>query len=176
MRTAFTFLMLATISACAPAPAPAPAPDFASDQQTADLDAIRTAKVQTWRQLYREQNADGLRDFLLDGFVVIGADGSVSTKAEEVAWLEANPWSGPDDFEYIVDDVVFQSPDVAMVYGHGRAMRLEDGKPECIETYRSSNLFRRSEGRWRPAFSHLSGVACLSEEEFTKRFAKKDGA
>jgi hypothetical protein len=57
-----------------------------------------------------------------------------------------------------------------MVYGHGRGTRMKDGQAECIETYRSSNLFRRSDGRWRPAFSHLSGVDCLDSQAFAQRY------
>ena len=149
----------------------APTPDtVSSEQQSADIEALKIAKVQTWRQLYRDQDAEGLEHFLLDGFRVIGADGSISTKAEEVAWLANHPWSGAADFEYIVENIVFQGPDVAIVYGHGRGTRMINGQPECIETYRSSNLFRRSEGRWRPAFSHLSGAECLSREAFAQRY------
>ena len=169
MRTRLAILLLLPITACSPAP-----DSQHVGQRATDIEALRTAKVQTWRQLYRDQDAEGLANFLVDDFVVIGADGVISTKAEEVAWLAGNAWSGPDDFQYIIEDIVFHSTDVAMVYGHGRATRITDGKPECIETYRSSNLFRRNDGRWRPAFSHLSGVACVSEEEFVKRYARKE--
>lgn len=162
-------LFLCVACGCAPGPRPA-----ATAERAADIDAITTAKVQTWRQLYREQDAAGLNDFLLDDFIVIGADGTLSTKTEEVAWLAGHAWSGPEDFVYVVEDIVFQGPDVAMVYGHGKATRLQEGKPACLETYRSSNLFRRSEGRWRPGFSHLSGVDCLSADEFEKRYPTID--
>jgi len=163
MRTGLLLLLIAA-GGCTTAPE---APQL---HYTSDIELLKVAKVQTWRQLYRDQDAKGLENFLLDGFVVIGADGHLSTKAEEVAWLAKNSWSGAEDFEYVVEGIVFEGQDVAMVYGHGRGTRMKDGLPECIETYRSSNLFRRSEGRWRPAFSHLSGVECLSPEAFAKRY------
>jgi ketosteroid isomerase-like protein len=166
MRTRLALLLLLAAYGCTPASQTA-----GPQSRAADIETLGLAKVETWRRLYQQQDSAGLNDFLLDDFIVIGPDGSISTKAEEVAWLAENTWSGPDDFVYVIEDIVFQDADIAMVYGHGRATRREPGKPECVETYRSSNLFRRIEGQWRPGFSHLSGVACLSAEEFDKRFA-----
>src|SRR5688572_19229314 len=82
LRNGLVSLFLIVACGCAPTSQPAGTPGRA-----ADLDAIRMAKVETWRQLYRNQDSAGLNDFLLDDFIVIGADGSLTTKAEEVEWL-----------------------------------------------------------------------------------------
>ena len=58
--------------------------------RTTDVDAVTRAKVETWRRLYQQQDADGLRRLLADDFIVIDDEGTVSTKDAEVAWLAKN--------------------------------------------------------------------------------------
>ena len=113
--------------------------------RTTDVDAVARAKVETWRRFYQQQDADGLRRFLADDFIVIDDEGTVSTKDAEVAWLAKNAWSGPADFLYVIDRISFPASDVALVVGHGFGTRVADGKEPCIETYRSSNVFQRIE-------------------------------
>lgn len=134
--------------------------EAAAQDRAADRAAITHAKVETWRSLYRNQDADGLGRFLKDGFILIGEDGSVTPKKEEVAWLAANPWSGSDDFAYTVEDIIFTSDATAIVYGHGDSTgEDEEGRP-CRQTYWSSNTLVKEGGAWRPIFSHVSGVRC----------------
>ncbi len=134
--------------------------EAAAEDRAADRAAITHAKVETWRSLYRTQNAEGLDRFLKDGFILIGDDGSVTAKQEEVAWLAANAWGGPDDFVYTVEDIIFTSETTAIVYGHGDSTgEDEDGRP-CRQTYWSSNTLVKEGGAWRPIFSHVSGARC----------------
>jgi len=134
--------------------------DDRTGDRMADRKAIAKAKVETWRAFYRDQDVAGLGNFLMDEFVVIGPDGAVRTKTEELAWLAENEWGGADDFLYSVDDIIFVSETVALVYGRGNSTRLTDEGAQCRHTYRSSNTLVKAGDRWRPVLSHVSGVRC----------------
>ena len=132
----------------------------AGDRQD-DIAVLTEKKIEVWPRLYAERDAAGLDEFLADGFKVLNPDGSVRTKAEEMAWLRDTP---PDqeesDFLFTIDDIVFAADNVAIVYGHGDSTREnEDGQP-CHHNYWSSNTFIRQNGIWKPVFSHISGVTC----------------
>ena len=105
--------------------------------------ALTRAKVETWRRFYQQQNAEGLRRFLTDDFIVIDAAGNVGTKSSQVAWLAKNAWSGPADFLYVIDRISFLGPDAAIVVGHGSGTRI--GR------------------RWRFLHRNLPFVECLSK-------------
>lgn len=133
---------------------------YASDRAE-DREALTQAKVIKWRQLYFDQDAAGLDEFLLDDFVLIRSDGTTRTKAEEVSRLAANPWSGPEDFLFTVVGIIFLGDDAALVYGHGDSTRAtSDGVP-CAHRYWSSNTFSKVGDTWRPASSHVSGATCV---------------
>ncbi|HEU4781410.1 MAG TPA: nuclear transport factor 2 family protein [Steroidobacteraceae bacterium] len=145
----------------------------AEPHRAADIEAVTRAKVETWRQLYRQQDAEGLRRFLSDDFIVIDADGNVSKKDAEVEWLAKNKWDGPADFLYVIDRITFPAADVAIVVGHGSSTRAQEGKEPCIDTYRSSNVFRRVAGAWRPTLSHISGARCISRRDYDALYDRK---
>lgn len=150
-----SILGLFCLSACA-----AMAPVSASqDDVVATLTEI---KINEWPSYYKRQDADGLANFLSRDFVFITDDGSRSDYAKEVDWVRNNPWAGSanDDFIYRIEDISFQSNDVAIIYGEGTSTRTtEDGAP-CQHSYWSSNTLRIEDGRWKPTFSHVSGVKC----------------
>jgi len=120
---------------------------------------LEILKVQRWRQLYRENDTEGLTDFLADDFIIIGADGGMTTKAEIIMDLEANPWDMPEDFLYTVTGILFPTEKSAIVYGYGESTRKREGGA-CLHIYTSSNVFRYDEGRWRPVSSHVSDASC----------------
>lgn len=132
----------------------------AGDRQD-DVAVLTEKKVIVWPRLYAERNAAGLDEFLADGFKMLEPDGSVRTKAEEIAWLQQTP---PDkvksDFLFTIEEIVFAGDTIAIVYGHGDSTReTEDGQP-CRHNYWSSNTFIRQDRVWKPIFSHVSGVTC----------------
>lgn len=136
----------------------------ASDRQD-DVAVLTEKKVTIWPALYAERDADGLDEFLADGFKVLEPDGSIRTKDEEIAWLRATPPDKePSDFIFTIDEIFFANDTVAVVYGHGDSTReTEDGQP-CHHNYWSSNTFLKQDGVWKPVFSHISGVTCTSIE------------
>jgi len=147
-------LISLSLLACSENNAP---PDQASDEAT-----LSRIKLEDWPGYYKNQDADGLAAFLHPDFVFITDDGSRSTYQDEVDWVRENPWGGSanDDFVYHIEDIQFTSHDTAIIYGEGTSTRTtNDGQP-CAHSYWSSNTLRRVEGRWRPTFSHVSGVKC----------------
>ena len=137
---------------------------YAGDRDD-DIADLTDKKVNVWPKLYAERDADGLDRFLADGFKILEPDGTVRTKADEIAWLRQTP---PDnkksDFLFTVDEIVFADDGIAIVYGHGDSTRrTEDGRP-CHHNYWSSNTFIRVDGDWKPVFSHVSGVMCAPIE------------
>ncbi|NNE57298.1 MAG: nuclear transport factor 2 family protein [Hellea sp.] len=121
--------------------------------------ALQTAKVETWRALYRDNDVKGLEAFLADDFVMIQADGAVTTKLEILQDLSDNPWDMPEDFLYTVTGIVFPSSTSAIVFGHGDSSRIVDGQ-NCHHRYTSSNGFRYEADKWRPVSSHVSDASC----------------
>ena len=136
----------------------------ASDRQH-DVDVLTEKKVTVWPKLYAERNADGLDEFLADGFKVLESHGSVRTKAEEIAWLrEAPPDDEKSDFLFTIDEIVFAADNVAIVYGHGDSTRETDNGDPCHHNYWSSNTFIKQDDVWKPVFSHVSGITCTQIE------------
>lgn len=136
----------------------------ASDRQD-DVAVLTEKKALVWPKLYAERDADGLDEFLADGFKVLEPDGSIRTKNEEIAWLrETPPDEEQSDFFFTIEEIVFAADNVAIVYGHGDSTReTEDGQP-CHHNYWSSNTFIRQDSVWKPVFSHVSGVTCTQIE------------
>jgi ketosteroid isomerase-like protein len=127
----------------------------------ADIDAITKAKLTDWPAYYKANDADGLANFLADGFVALSDDGSSETKEQVVAWVRANKWAGGDNgFSYKISDIAFYGPDVANVYGVGSY-----NAKDCRMRYTSANIFVRDGGRWKPKFSHTSAAACEKDKD-----------
>ena len=131
-----------------------------SDKNT--LAVLTEIKINEWPSYYKNQDADGLAAFLSEDFVFITDNGSRSSYQQEVDWVRNNPWSGADndDFVYRIEDIVFQSHTVAIIYGEGTSTRTSDDGELCHHSYWSSNTLRMEDGRWKPTFSHVSGVKC----------------
>jgi hypothetical protein len=126
-----------------------------------DRAALTKAKLQDWPGYYKANDADGLADFLADGFIALSDDGSSETKDEVVAWVRTNKWGGADNgFSYQISDIAFYGPDVANVYGVGSY-----NTKECRMRYTSANIFVRDGTRWRPKFSHTSAATCEKDEK-----------
>ncbi len=126
-----------------------------------DIADLTEKKVYVWPRIYSERDADALDVFLADSFKMLEPGGSVRTKAQEIRWLlDTPPDSEQSDFIFTIEEILFPSADLAIVYGHGDSTReTSDGRP-CHHNYWSSNTFIRQDGTWKPVFSHVSGVTC----------------
>lgn len=140
--------------------------DEADARRAADIAALTDIKVNEWRRIYAERDADALEKFLGDDFVVLSPVGVVSTKADEIAYLRDTPRDTVrSDFVYTIKDILFQDDDVAVIFGHGDSTRQTDDGAPCHHRYWSSNTLARVDGEWKALFSHVSDAACTPLEE-----------
>lgn len=138
---------------------------LAAPDRANDVAALREAKLIAWPGYYKAQDADGLAAFLAEGFVALSDDGSAETKADAVAWVRANPWSGgSNNFQYEIRDIAFYAADVANVYGVGSFDGKAANGSACRMRYTSANIFVREGARWKPKFSHTSKAACAAKD------------
>jgi len=154
-RLITVFLLFFLLTGCG-------AKDASLVDRAKDIETLRDIKLVQWPAYYKNNDADGLSNFLHEDFVFIMNDGSISTYAEEVDWVRNNEWSGDanDDFVYHIKDIEFLSDDVAMIYGQGTSTRKTKAGEPCAHSYWSSNILRRVDGRWRASSSHVSGDKC----------------
>lgn len=126
---------------------------------------LQPTRMDVMRSFVRLTGADGLDEFLADGFKVLEPDGSVRTKKEEITWLrETPPDEEPSDFIFTIKEILLATDSIAVVYGRGDSTReSEDGQP-CHHNYSSSNTFTKQDGAWKPVFSHISGITCTRIE------------
>ena len=122
-----------------------------SPSLAADEAELRRLKIVEWPRVYREQDVAGLDALLHPEFQVFSGD-TVSTKAEELAWVRANPWRH-EDFTYTIT-LLLVLGDAAIVNGEG-VMRSGRGAEAHQMRYRSSNMFVRVDGRWQAISSHV---------------------
>ncbi len=132
--------------------------DFPSEKTARE--ALTIAKVETWREIYRANDADALDAFLANDFILISPDGTTQSKSDAVSDLRDNPWDMPEDFLYTVDGIIFPARDTAIVYGQGNSTRINSEGAPCHHSYTSSNGFKYINGQWRPVSSHPSGSSC----------------
>ena len=137
------------------------ASDVTAGDRQEDIAILTEKKVIVWPKLYAERDADGLDEFLADGFKVLEPDGTVRTKGDEIEWLRETPPNRElSDFIFTIEEILFATDSIAVVYGHGDSTReTEDGQP-CRHNYWSSNTFVKQNDVWKPVFSHVSGVTC----------------
>ena len=122
----------------------------------ADEAELRQLKETIWPQAYRERDIE-LLDRILDAeFVLVSADGSWSTKADELASLPSSTWPH-DSFEFEIKRLDLYNDNTAIISGEGRATGTDAGKPYCLR-YQSSNVLIRRDIGWRAVLSHVSGV------------------
>jgi ketosteroid isomerase-like protein len=139
-------------------------PGAATPAREADIETLTEAKEVAWNGFYRRRDAEGLADFLADGFILLNPDGTKESKADAVAYVRDNEWPGASsNFEYKVTAIEFYGPDTANVFGQGLFDSSEEGE-QCRMRYTSSNIFVRQGDGWHPIFSHTSPAYCPAEE------------
>lgn len=142
-----TSALLCLLTFCAATPAE-------GSDLTEDETALRHLKTELWPRAYRTGDTQLLDQLLHNSFQLIGADGSRSTKAQELAWIAENEWN-PGEFEYRIERLDVYG-DMAIVAGEGVATGYR---------YRSSNVLIREDGRWRAVASHVSGFATIAADD-----------
>ncbi|NND03224.1 MAG: nuclear transport factor 2 family protein [Acidimicrobiia bacterium] len=115
---------------------------------SAEEATLRHFKTVLWPQAYRTGDGEMLARMLHDSFEMVDAEGNVSTKADELDYVENNHWD-PGEFEYRIERLSIYDNGTAVITGQGVASSY---------SYRSSNALVKQGGEWRAVNSHVSGV------------------
>jgi ketosteroid isomerase-like protein len=131
-----------------------PTSTASSNPTSADIEALRDLKLRLWPKAYREQDTALLDRILDDSFQMIDGSGTISTKAEEMAWVRANK-PKYDRFRYEIERIDVYAGVSAIVSGMGT---IEFDEKDGVRTvrYRSTNVLVKRDGRWRAVASHVS--------------------
>lgn len=136
------------------AAAPAAAQDRSADER-----ALREFKTELWPRSYREGDEALLDRLLASEFQMIGADGVVSNKAEEMAYVAGKQPDGPGrSFRFEIERLDMFENGTAVVSGTGHVSQPKQGGGAQAFRYRSSNILIKRDGRWQAIASHVSGV------------------
>lgn len=117
-----------------------------------DREALRYLKEVEWSAAYRQQDTVVLDRILHDDFQMIDAEGNTFTKADEMDWIKRNEWK-VDSFRYEIKRLETWPNGTAIVSGMGHML-----SDSTASSYWSSNVFIKTDGRWRAISSHVSGV------------------
>ena len=134
-RAAFALVL----THCA-APAPRPRTDVKSR-----LQAVKTAVVQAYINL----DAKALSHLYTDDFTVTDGKGRIRTKQDELDYVRSNPKTRLVAGRYTLTGVRVYG-DLAVGSGHAEMKTMGENGPAEV-TYRSFNVFRFEQGRWRYA-------------------------
>ena len=123
-----------------------------------DKKRLRELKEVLWPKAYREQDPALLAQILADEFESIDAEGSRSTKAEELDYVRKNKPSY-DSFRFVIRRLQIFENRTAVVSGTGFIeTKAKEGKKGSKTEYQSSNVFIERDGRWQAISSHVSGI------------------
>lgn len=129
-----------------------------AEDESADLARLREIKEVLWPKAYREQDATLLDQILADEFESIDAEGTRSTKPEELDYIRKNK-PGYDSFRFEIKRLQVFPNRTAVVSGTGYVVtEPKAGKKGSRTEYQSSNVFIERDGRWQAIASHVSGV------------------
>jgi hypothetical protein len=104
-------------------------------------------KQELWPQAYRSQDPVLLGSILHESFQLIGADGERSNRDGEIEFVKNNEWN-PAGFSYTIERLDIYDGRYAIVAGTGDADAY---------SYKSSNVFIKTDKGWKAVASHVSG-------------------
>ena len=124
--------------------------------ERSDEEVLREIKEVLWPRAYATQDVELLDHLLAEEFQLISAEGSWSTKAEEIAWLRENA-PGYDSLVFTIKRLDVFENGTAVVAGQGDVAGTGEDGPWTM-TYQSTNVLIKRDGRWQAIASHVSGV------------------
>lgn len=124
----------------------------------ADTARLTEIKQVLWPKAYREQDTALLAQILADEFQMVDAEGTRSTKKEEIDYIRKHRPSY-DSFRFVINRLEVFENRTAVVAGTGIIETKGKGQEKGSRTeYQSSNIFIERDGRWQAIASHVSGV------------------
>lgn len=133
----------------------------AAAAQSSDAETLRRLKTVDWPRAYQTQDLALLDRILADDFYVVRADGSWSSKRDELEWLRDNRPSY-DSLIFNITRLDIYANGTAIVAGTGQ-VHSRVGARSSITAYESTNVLTRdASGQWRAVASHTSGSRPLA--------------
>lgn len=145
MRSALLLMLVAAVS-----PGAAVFGARADDER-----ALRHLKEVEWPRAYFEQDTKALDHILADEFQMVDGEGAWTTKADELAWIAANP-PAYRSLTFQIRRLEVFPEGVAIIAGTGTVLGDDQNGPWKAE-YQSTNVLIRRAGRWQAIASHVSG-------------------
>lgn len=129
-----------------------------SAPNAADVARLTEIKEVLWPKAYREQDTVLLAQLLAEEFQSIDAEGTRSTKKEEIEYIRTHRPSY-DSFRFVINRLDIFENRTTVVAGTGFIETKAKGREKGSRTeYQSSNVFIERDGRWQAIASHVSGV------------------
>lgn len=128
-----------------------------------DVRALREIKEELWPRAYREGDVALLDRLLAGEFQMIDAEGTWTSKDDELAWVAKNK-SRNRAFRFEIRRLEVFENGTAVVAGRGVVIGPESN-PEGGFEYQSSNILIKRDGRWQAIASHVSGIRALPAGE-----------
>lgn len=126
-----------------------------------DEAALRHLKEVLWPKAYFEQDTALLDRILADEFQMIDAEGTWTTKAEQLERVRRGKPSY-DSLKFVIRRLEVFENGTAIVAGTG-VIRGRDEKGPYVMEYQSTNVLIKRGGAWKAVASHVSGVQRKTE-------------
>jgi len=155
MKIYFLSVTFAILVACNP---PAVAQSNVSDQ---DYQTLTDLKIVSFAKAYEEQDTVLLDRILHEKYQLVDDGGAVYSKASEMEYVSKY---GPsyDSFEYTIQKLEIFENGTAMIFGIG-AIAGSDTQGAYTQTYKSTDVFVKEQGKWKAITTHVSGVKEVRE-------------
>lgn len=109
-----------------------------------------------WDEAMVANDADAIGAFMADDWIIIGTDGSIGGKARFLDLVRSGQLT--HDVMTTEEPLVRVYGDTAVLVARGVSGGTFDGMP-FREEERASNVFVKTDGRWRCVLTHLSKLA-----------------
>ena len=150
MKTYFIPAALAVIIACNPA---AKAQSNISDQ---DYKTLTDLKIVSFAKAYEEQDTVLLNRILHEKYQLVDDGGETYSKASEMNYVSKYGTSY-DTFKFTIQSLEIFDNGTAMIFGEG-AITGSDTQGSYSQTYKSTDVFVKENGKWKAITTHVSGV------------------
>lgn len=120
-----------------------------------DIEYLTELETTIWPGIYQRADVAALEELTHPDFVIIDANGNLTTRSEELVFLESFHWPH-SEFQYDIESIKLFDNNTAIVTGKGRAAGKNIRGEYCF-VYTSSNVLIKTEARWRAIQSHVSG-------------------
>lgn len=124
-------------------------------EPVSDIEYLTELKTTHWPDIYKRADVASLEELTHPDFVIIDANGNLTTRAEELVFLESFQWPH-SEFQYDIESIKLFENGTAIVGGKGRASGKNKSGEYCF-VYTSSNVLIKTENRWQAIQSHVSG-------------------